>query len=129
MRCRRFPTAPFKSSGRFTVPSRLPGVGGPSCQLVAAGRGRCRNLAAREVDMVDDIGRRCADARQRLERRAHIASAPVTHYRLPPERSFTAQERGHVTILFGGLSARHERLIKAVFDSCGYTSQALPPPG
>lgn len=78
--------------------------------------------------MVDEIERRCADARQRLERRAHIASAPVTHYRVPAERSFTADERGHVTILFGGLSARHERLIKAVFDSCGYRSQPLAQP-
>lgn len=78
--------------------------------------------------MVDDIERRCADARQRLERRAHIVSAPVTHYRVPPERSFTAEERGHVTILFGGLSAKHERLIKAVFDACGYRSQPLPQP-
>ena len=78
--------------------------------------------------MVDDIDRLCADARQRLEGRAQEAYAPVVHYRLAAERSFTIEDRQHVTILFGGLATGHERLIKAVFDSGGYRSQPLPQP-
>ena len=78
--------------------------------------------------MADDIDRRCAEARRRFERRAQVVSAPVVHYRLPPERSFTAEERDSVTILFGGLTVKHERLIQAAFDACGFHSQPLPQP-
>jgi predicted nucleotide-binding protein (sugar kinase/HSP70/actin superfamily) len=78
--------------------------------------------------MFNDIERRCADARRRLEARAHIVAAPIEHYRLPPERPFSTEERGEVTILFGGLTSRHERLVQAVFESCGYRSLPLPQP-
>ena len=48
------------------------------------------------------------------------------HFRRPIERPFTAEERGRVTILFGGLTWKHEKLIQAVFQSCGYRCQPLP---
>lgn len=50
------------------------------------------------------------------------------HFRRPVERPFTAQERDHVTILFGGLTWKHERFIQAAFQSCGYRFQPLPNP-
>ncbi len=50
------------------------------------------------------------------------------HYRLPPEIPFTAAERASTTILFGNLTPKHERLIKAVFDGNGYRFQNLPVP-
>ncbi len=50
------------------------------------------------------------------------------HFRRPVERPFTAQERDHVTILFGGLTWKHERFIQAAFQACGYRFQALPNP-
>jgi predicted nucleotide-binding protein (sugar kinase/HSP70/actin superfamily) len=74
------------------------------------------------------LARRYAEARGRLERRAGVAAEPVLHFRRPAERPFTADERDRVTILFGGLTARHERLLEAVFHSCGYRSRALPQP-
>lgn len=50
------------------------------------------------------------------------------HFRRPPERPFTVQERDTVTILLGGLTWKHERLIKAVFEGCGYRCDVLPTP-
>lgn len=55
---------------------------------------------------------------------------PLTprHYHRPLERPFTADERDRTTILFGGLTCTHERLIEAVFHACGYRARRLPPP-
>jgi predicted nucleotide-binding protein (sugar kinase/HSP70/actin superfamily) len=75
-----------------------------------------------------DIERRCAEARQRLERRAGLRPAPAVHFRRAPERPFTQDERDRVTILYGGLTARHDRLLRAVFESCGYSARPLPQP-
>jgi len=48
------------------------------------------------------------------------------YFRRPTERPFTAEERDRVTILFGGLTWKHEKLIQAVLQSCGYRCQPLP---
>ena len=74
-----------------------------------------------------DVTHRCAEARHRLERRAGLAG-PIEQFRRPTERPFTASERERVTILFGGLTSKHERLIQSVFESCGYVSRPLPQP-
>src|SRR5439155_11290239 len=41
---------------------------------------------------------------------------------------FTAEERSKVTILFGGFTWKHEDLIRAVFQGCGYRCEKLPVP-
>ena len=68
-----------------------------------------------------------AAERARLRTRAGLAPPPQ-HYRRPPERPFTAAERDGVTILLGGLTSIHDRLITAVFETCGYRSDNLTPP-
>lgn len=72
--------------------------------------------------------RRVAEARRRLLRRAGLDGPPVVHYRRPAERPFTADERDRVTILFGGLTANHERLVQAALEACGYRAEPLPQP-
>ena len=52
----------------------------------------------------------------------------IQHYRRPAERPFTADERDNVTILVGGLTRKHERLIQAVFRGSGYRCELLPIP-
>ncbi len=52
----------------------------------------------------------------------------IGHFRRPAERGFTAAERATTTILFGGLTWKHERLIEAVFGGSGYKCQGLPEP-
>ncbi|MEX1127796.1 MAG: hypothetical protein WEB50_04440 [Vicinamibacterales bacterium] len=68
-----------------------------------------------------------AAERARLRSRAGLAHPP-RHYRRPVEPPFLASEREHVTILLGGLTSTHDRLITAVFQTCGYRSAHLPSP-
>jgi predicted nucleotide-binding protein (sugar kinase/HSP70/actin superfamily) len=51
-----------------------------------------------------------------------------SQYRRLAERPFTAAERANTTILIGGLTRRHERFIKAVFEGSGYRCEILPTP-
>ena len=44
----------------------------------------------------------------------------------PRELPFLAEERADVTILFGGLTWKHERLIEGLLAGAGYRCQALP---
>lgn len=83
--------------------------------------------AARDV-LLGDIERRLASRRLRLERLTGLDSGPPRHFRRPVERPFTAEERGRVTILFGGLTWKHERLLQAVLEGCGHRCQPLPTP-
>lgn len=58
-----------------------------------------------------------------------MSRAPrIRHYRRPNERPFTASERENVTILFGGLTWKHERMIEAVLRGNGYRCKGLPEP-
>ena len=52
----------------------------------------------------------------------------TAHYRRPPARPFTAEERQSTTILFGNLTPKHDALIEAVFQGAGYKCTALPTP-
>jgi predicted nucleotide-binding protein (sugar kinase/HSP70/actin superfamily) len=73
-----------------------------------------------------ELTRRLAEARERLERRACLDAPPPDHYRREQERPFTAEERDRVTILIGGLTARHEQLIQAILGACGHRCLPLP---
>lgn len=50
------------------------------------------------------------------------------HFRRPVEAPFTAADRDHVTILFGGLTWKHELMIQAVLQNNGYKCERLPTP-
>src|SRR5262245_58195568 len=73
-----------------------------------------------------DIQRRVEEERRRLE--ARQSGPPRAHFHRPIERPFTAAERDRVTILFGGLTWKHERLIRAAFESAGYRVEIMPTP-
>ena len=76
----------------------------------------------------EEIARRVSAERLRLMRAAGLQEDTVEHFHRPTERLFTGEERDRVTILFGGLTWKHERLIEAVFRGCGYRCQMLPNP-
>src|ERR1700692_4638984 len=78
------------------------------------------------IDEQDEIRERLAAERARLRREAGL-SAP-RHFQKPKERAFGAEERDRVTILFGGLTWKHEELIKAVFLGNGYKCEMVPIP-
>jgi predicted nucleotide-binding protein (sugar kinase/HSP70/actin superfamily) len=50
------------------------------------------------------------------------------HYLRPEELPFQAAERSHVTILFGGLTWKHELMIQSVLRRSGLQCQRLPEP-
>src|ERR671910_1991106 len=83
-------------------------------------------LRTREA-LEEEVRRRVDAERNRLL--ARIASQqPREHFHRPVERPFTAAERDRVTILFGGLTWKHEWLIKSAFQSAGYKVEVLPTP-
>jgi len=75
-----------------------------------------------------EISHRVAVARERLARKAGLVAELPRQYRRPTERPFTADERATVTILIGGLTARHETLIQAALEAAGYNCLPLPQP-
>jgi predicted nucleotide-binding protein (sugar kinase/HSP70/actin superfamily) len=84
-----------------------------------------RSLPLRE----EAIQRRLAEARERLESEAGLNDhGRPAHHSLPPERPFTAAQRPHTTLLFGGLTWKHDRLIQAALESLGYRCRALATP-
>jgi predicted nucleotide-binding protein (sugar kinase/HSP70/actin superfamily) len=75
-----------------------------------------------------EIQRRVTDERARLMKEAGWNGGNTHHFRRPVERPFTANERGKVTILIGGLTWKHEEVMQAVFEGCGYKCKILPVP-
>ena len=50
----------------------------------------------------------------------------VKHYEAYKPRPFTREERESTTIIFGGLTWKHERLVQGVFHNLKYKAQPLP---
>ena len=76
----------------------------------------------------DTIAQCKAAERLRLMQAAGLIEKPIEHFHRPVERPFTAEERDRVTILFGGFTWKHERLIEAILSGSGYRCQMLPTP-
>lgn len=69
------------------------------------------------------------DARQRISEEEGVSFRSVNgHFKKPFERDFVAPQRPHTTLLFGGLTFRHEHLLKGVFESLGYKTAVVPTP-
>jgi predicted nucleotide-binding protein (sugar kinase/HSP70/actin superfamily) len=79
-----------------------------------------------QIEQDSEIQRRLAAERLRLRKLAGLDQPK--HFHRPIERAFTAEERSKVTILFGGFTWKHEDLIRAVFQGCGYRCEKLPVP-
>jgi predicted nucleotide-binding protein (sugar kinase/HSP70/actin superfamily) len=79
-----------------------------------------------QTDFEVEIQSRIDAERARL--RAEAGLARMREFKKPVERTFTAAERDYVTILFGGLTWKHEEMIKAVFHGSGYHCENIPTP-
>ena len=73
-----------------------------------------------------EIARTLQAERSRLMAQAGLVQ--LQQFKRPRERAFTAAERDKVTILFGGLTWKHEAFIQAVFQGNGYTCEMVPTP-
>ncbi len=94
----------------------------------AAGVGLVQIGASPESAIEQIIQQRLAEERARLEREAGLAKKESHQFKKPVENPFTAKQRGHTTLLFGGLTWKHEKLLHAAFESLGYMAEALPTP-
>ncbi len=74
------------------------------------------------------IKKRIEEERARLEREAGLARPEAEHFRRPEERPFLKSQRGRTTLLFGGLTWKHERLIHGALEGLGYHAEAIPTP-
>lgn len=81
-------------------------------------------IAAKE----DLIRTRLDEERRRLEKEAGIERREVQPFHRPIENPFTKSQRDRTTILFGGLTWKHEKLIHGVLESLGYKCEAVPVP-
>jgi len=79
-----------------------------------------------QIEKDEEIRQRLEAERARLRKIAGLDEPK--HFHRPVERAFTAEERSKVTILFGGFTWKHEDLIRAVFQGCGYRCEKLPVP-
>ncbi len=82
-----------------------------------------------QISSVEEIIRqRVAEERARLEQEAGIAQKHVQHFHKPIERPFTADQRSKTTLLFGGLTWKHEKLVHGALQGLGYKCEVVPTP-
>jgi len=72
------------------------------------------------------IQQRLREERARLEGDVGLGDVPHTHFRRPEERPFTKDQRPYTTVLFGGLTWKHERILQGSIAGLGYKVMPLP---
>src|ERR1019366_4026543 len=80
-----------------------------------------------EQNSTHDIPCSCTGKASPCSQPAEV-SRRLRHFRRPAERHFLAEDRDKVTVLFGGFTWKHERLIAAILRRAGYRCQQLPTP-
>jgi predicted nucleotide-binding protein (sugar kinase/HSP70/actin superfamily) len=76
----------------------------------------------------DLIQRRLEEERARLARELGIEEVEREPHARPVEHRFTKSQRPHTTVLHGGLTFKHEKLIDAALTGLGYRPQSMPCP-
>ena len=74
------------------------------------------------------IAEKVAEERERLEEAAGLKTSSVKHFSKPFENLFTKDQRATTTLLFGGMTWRHEHLLEGVLRGLGYKVSAIPTP-
>ncbi|HET9530150.1 MAG TPA: activator of (R)-2-hydroxyglutaryl-CoA dehydratase [Blastocatellia bacterium] len=100
----------------MSTPTRSNSVGNPPEVLV--------NITSKE----ETIRQKLEQERLRLARELGIEHQPREHFKKPVENFFTKSQREHTTILFGGLTWRHEHLIHGALEGLGYKCEYVPTP-
>jgi predicted nucleotide-binding protein (sugar kinase/HSP70/actin superfamily) len=82
------------------------------------------NIASKE----ETIRQKLAEERARLAREMGMEDQQREHFKRPVENLFTKGQREHTTVLFGGLTWKHEQLVHGALEGLGYKCQAIPTP-
>jgi len=89
---------------------------------------RLSDISPDLVQIEDSIRHRLDFERERLESNEGLRETPRHHFKRPVERPFTRDQRGTTTLLFGGLTWKHEKLIHGALEGLGYKVESLPVP-
>ena len=82
-----------------------------------------------QISSVEElIQQRVAEERARLEKEAGIVHKEVHRFHKPIEHPFTADQRPRTTLLFGGLTWKHEKLVHGAIEGLGYKCEVVPTP-
>src|SRR5215475_9666611 len=76
----------------------------------------------------ESIRQKLEEERSRLTREMGIESQSRQHFKRPVENPLTKSQREHTTLLFGGLTWKHEQLVHGALEGLGYKCQAIPSP-
>jgi predicted nucleotide-binding protein (sugar kinase/HSP70/actin superfamily) len=76
----------------------------------------------------DLVRARVEAARETLWREAGLRDEHGRHFRRPVELPFLKSQRASTTLLFGGLTWKHEELIRASWEGMGYRCEVIPTP-
>ena len=79
-------------------------------------------------DVEELIRQKVTAKRASLVKELNVEEEAVEQFRRPEERPFTKDQRPHTTILFGGLTWKHDHLIHGVFEGLGYKCEYVPTP-
>src|SRR4030065_2324036 len=72
------------------------------------------------------IQRRLQEEKARLEKELGIEEKPAHHFHKPIERPFTRSQRPYTTVLYGGLTWKHEHLVHGALEGLGYNVEYIP---
>jgi predicted nucleotide-binding protein (sugar kinase/HSP70/actin superfamily) len=87
-----------------------------------------QNSSLNNIAHESEIQRLILEEKIRLEKEYGIDSKPIDHFKKPLESAFTKSQRDTTTILFGGLTWKHEKLIRGVLEGLGYKVSEIPTP-
>ncbi|MEO8447463.1 MAG: 2-hydroxyglutaryl-CoA dehydratase, partial [bacterium] len=68
------------------------------------------------------------EEKKRLESEYGVEDKKINHFKRPFEKIFTKDQRAETTILFGGLTWKHEKLIQGALEGLGYKTNSIPTP-
>jgi predicted nucleotide-binding protein (sugar kinase/HSP70/actin superfamily) len=74
------------------------------------------------------IKQKLEQERARLAQEMGVELQGREHFKRPVENLFTKSQRSHTTLLFGGLTWKHEYLIHGALEGLGYKCEAVPTP-
>ncbi len=81
-----------------------------------------------QTDREQMIQQMLLEEKRRLQSEYGTEDKKINHFKKPFEKMFTKDQRENTTILFGGLTWKHEKLIKGALEGIGYKMEAVPTP-
>ena len=91
-------------------------------------RGNATSTMSQLPSTEELIRERLEQERIRLEQEMGLESRDPEHFARPVERPFTRDQRPHTTVLYGGLTWKHEHLIQGALAGLGYVCEPMPVP-